>query len=215
MSEKAVDQALFANNPPPVIPVLVIEDATLAAPLAQALVAGGLAMLEITLRSNAALEAIRRIAAEVPAAIVGAGTVLNPAQFAAAQVSGARFIVSPGATDALYAAAKDTGLPFLPGAVTSSEIMCALEQGFTHAKFFPAEANGGIPALKSLAGPFPQMRFCPTGGVNEQNLAAYRALPNVFTAGGSWMVPKDKVAAGDWAGIEALARRAVDTARGR
>lgn len=214
MSEKAADQSLFAKNPPPVIPVLVIEDATLAVPLAQALVAGGLPMLEITLRSNAALEAIRRIAAEVPAALVGAGTVLSPAQFAACQVSGARFIVSPGATDSLYAAAKDTGLPFLPGAATSSEIMRALDRGFTHAKFFPAEAIGGIPALKSLAGPFPQMRFCPTGGVNEQNLAAYRALPNVFTAGGSWMVPKEKVTAGDWAGIEALAKRAVVLAKG-
>ena len=215
MSEKAADQSLFADNPPPVIPVLVIEDATLAVPLAQALVAGGLPMLEITLRSNAALEAVRRIAAEVPAALVGAGTVLNPAQFAACQVSGARFIVSPGATESLYAAAKDTGLPFLPGVATASEIMRALDQGFTHAKFFPAEAMGGIPALKSLAGPFPQMRFCPTGGVNEQNLAAYRTLPNVFTAGGSWMVPKDKIAVGDWAGIEALARRAVGLAKGK
>lgn len=210
MSERAADQSLFADNPPPVIPVLVIEDATFAVPLAQALVAGGLPMLEITLRSNAALEAIRRIAAEVPAAIVGAGTVLNPAQFAAAQVNGARFIVSPGATDSLYAAAKDTGLAFLPGVVTPSEIMRALDQGCTLAKFFPAEANGGIAALKSLQGPFPQMRFCPTGGVNEQNVAAYRALPNVFAAGGSWMAPKEKIAAGDWAGIEALARRTVD-----
>lgn len=214
MSEKAADQSLFADRPPPAIPVLVIEDVTLAVPLAQALVAGGLPMLEITLRSNAALEAIRRIAAEVPAALVGAGTVLNPAQFAACQVSGARFIVSPGATESLYAAAKDTGLPFLPGVATASEIMRALDQGFTHAKFFPAEAIGGIPALKSLAGPFPQMRFCPTGGVSEQNLAAYRALPNVFTAGGSWMVPKEKVAAGDWAGIEALAERAAALAKG-
>src|SRR5690606_17103866 len=215
MSEKAVDQALFSENPPPVIPVLVIEDASLAIPLAQALVAGGLTMLEITLRSGAALEAIRRIAAEVPAAIVGAGTVLNPAQFAAAQVSGARFIVSPGGSESLFAAAKDTGLPFLPGAVTPSEIMRALDQGFYHAKFFPAEANGGIRALQSLFGPFPQMRFCPTGGVNGQNVAAYRALPNVFTAGGSWMVPNDRLAAGDWAGIEALARDAVGQARGK
>lgn len=202
-------------QPPPVIPVLVIEDATLAVPLAQALVAGGLTTLEITLRSGVALEAIRRIASEVPAAVVGAGTVLNPAQFAASQVAGAQFIVSPGSTDSLYAAAKDTGLPFLPGTATASDVMHALDRGFAYAKFFPAESSGGVAALKSLSGPFPQMRFCPTGGLTEQNLHSYTSLPNVFTAGGSWMVPKNKVAAGDWAGIEALARRAVEIARGK
>lgn len=213
MSEKAADQTLFSQNAPAVIPVLVIEDATLAVPLAQALVAGGLPMLEITLRSGAALEAIRRIAQEVPAAKVGAGTVLNPAQFAASQVAGAQFIVSPGGTEPLYAAARDTGLPFLPGTATASDIMRALDQGFAYAKFFPAESSGGVAALKSLSGPFPQMRFCPTGGLTEQNLRSYTSLPNVFTAGGSWMVPKDKLAAKDWAGIEALARRAVEIAR--
>ncbi|WP_300302224.1 bifunctional 4-hydroxy-2-oxoglutarate aldolase/2-dehydro-3-deoxy-phosphogluconate aldolase [Ferrovibrio sp.] len=198
----------------PVIPVLVVEDATQAVPLAKALVAGGLSVLEITLRSAAALEAIKRIAAEVPEAVVGAGTVLNAAQFAAAQLAGAKFVISPGATDALYYTAKDTGLPYLPAVATASEVMRALEQGFTRAKFFPAEAMGGIRALQSLAGPFPQMRFCPTGGITEANLAAYAALPNVASVGGSWLAPADKLAAGDWAGITAIAKRAVQIAKG-
>ncbi|WP_298721960.1 bifunctional 4-hydroxy-2-oxoglutarate aldolase/2-dehydro-3-deoxy-phosphogluconate aldolase [uncultured Ferrovibrio sp.] len=197
----------------PVIPVLVVEDAAHAVPLAQALVAGGMPVLEITLRSSAALEAIRRIAQEVPAAIVGAGTVLNPAQFAAAQLAGARFIIAPGTTEALYASAKDTGLPFIPAVATPSEIMRGLEHGFARFKFFPAESMGGIAALKSFGGPFPDARFCPTGGVTEANLASYAALPNVFAVGGSWLAPKDKVAGGDWAAITALAQRAVKAAQ--
>jgi 2-dehydro-3-deoxyphosphogluconate aldolase/(4S)-4-hydroxy-2-oxoglutarate aldolase len=208
----AATDRLFAGAP--VIPVLVIEDAEQAVPLARALVAGGLPVLEITLRSAAALEAIRRIAQGVPEAVVGAGTVLNPAQFAAAQVSGAKFVIAPGATDALYAAAKDTGLPFVPAVATASEIMRALDHGFSRLKFFPAEAIGGIAALKSLSGPFPGVKFCPTGGISEANLAAYSALPNVFAAGGSWLAPKEKVAAGDWAGITAIAKKAVAIARG-
>lgn len=211
-SAAAID-SLMRNTP--VIPVLVIEDAAHAVPLALALVAGGLPVLEITLRSAAALEAIRQIAAGVPGAIVGAGTVLNPAQFAAAQLAGSRFVIAPGATESLYAAAKDTGLPFIPAVATASEIMRAMDHGFTHAKFFPAEAAGGIPALKAFGGPFPQMRFCPTGGIAETNLAAYRALPNVFAVGGSWLAPKPMVAAGDWAGITALAKQAVRIAEGR
>jgi 2-dehydro-3-deoxyphosphogluconate aldolase/(4S)-4-hydroxy-2-oxoglutarate aldolase len=197
-----------------VIPVLVVDDAGHAVPLARALVAGGLAVLEITLRSNAALEAIRRIAAEVPEAVVGAGTVLNPAQFAAAQLAGAKFVISPGATESLYFTAKDTGLPYLPAVATASEIMRALEQGFTRAKFFPAESCGGVAALKSLGGPFPEMKFCPTGGVTEANLRSYTALPNVFAAGGSWLAPKELVQKGDWAAITGLANKAVAIAKG-
>lgn len=198
----------------PVIPVLVVEDVAAAVPLARALVAGGLDVLEITLRSAAALEAIRRIAAEVPAAKVGAGTVLNPAQFAACQLAGAQFVISPGATEALYYTAKDTGLPYLPAVATASEVMRAMEHGFLRAKFFPAESNGGVGALKSLGGPFPQMRFCPTGGVTETNLRSYTALPNVFAAGGSWLAPKEMLQKGDWAGITALAKKAVQIAKG-
>lgn len=208
----AATDRLFAGAP--VIPVLVIEDAEQAVPLAKALVAGGLPVLEITLRSAAALEAIRRIAQGVPEAIVGAGTVLNPAQFAAAQLAGARFVIAPGGTDSLYAAAKDTGLTFVPAVATASEIMRALDHGFSRLKFFPAESSGGMAALKSFAGPFPAVKFCPTGGVSEANLAAYSALPNVFAAGGSWLAPKEKVAAGDWAGITAIAKKAVATAKG-
>lgn len=198
----------------PVIPVLVVEDVNHAVPLARALVAGGIDVLEITLRSAVALEAIRRIAAEVPEAKVGAGTVLNPAQFAAAQLAGARFVISPGSTEALYFTAKDTGLPFLPGVATASEAMRALEHGFTRAKFFPAESSGGVAMLRSLHGPFADLRFCPTGGVSPANLRSYTTLPNVFAVGGSWLAPKDKLAAGDWAAITALARQAIATAKG-
>lgn len=199
----------------PVIPVLVIEDVATAVPLAKALVAGGVTVLEITLRSAAALDAIKRIVTEVPEARVGAGTVLNPAQFAAVQLAGAQFVISPGGTEALYYSAKDTGLPFLPGVATASDVMRAMEHGFARAKFFPAESSGGIPALKSLHGPFPDMRFCPTGGITEANLRSYTALPNVFAVGGSWLAPKDKVAAGDWAGITAIAKKAIATAKGQ
>lgn len=196
-----------------VIPVLVVEDALQAVPLAQALVAGGVPVLEITLRSAAALDAIRRISQAVPAAIVGAGTVLNPAQFAAAQMAGARFVIAPGATESLYAAAKDTDLPFIPAVATASEIMRGLEHGFARFKFFPAESSGGIAALKNFHGPFPDIRFCPTGGVSEANLAAYAGLANVFAVGGSWLAPKDKVMGGDWAAITAIAERAVAAVR--
>lgn len=216
-SEKTVERTVAIDailSRAPVIPVLVVEDAAQAVPLAKALVAGGLSVLEITLRSAAALEAIKRIAADVPDAVVGAGTVLNAAQFAAAQLAGAKFVISPGATEALYYTAKDTGLPFLPAVATASEVMRALEQGFTRAKFFPAEAMGGIRALQSLAGPFPQMRFCPTGGITEANLAAYAALPNVSSVGGSWLAPKEMLQKNDWAGITALAKKAVQIAKG-
>ncbi|PRX35136.1 2-dehydro-3-deoxyphosphogluconate aldolase / (4S)-4-hydroxy-2-oxoglutarate aldolase [Meinhardsimonia xiamenensis] len=192
----------------PVIPVLVIEDARLARPLAEALVAGGLPALEVTLRTPAALEAIEEMAA-VEGGIVGAGTLLTPEDVAAAKAAGARFGVSPGATDRLLEAAEAEGLPLLPGAATASEAMALLERGYTVQKFFPAEAAGGARALGAFAAPLPQITFCPTGGVSPQNAPDYLKLPNVICVGGSWVAPKAMVAARDWAGIEALARAAA------
>jgi 2-dehydro-3-deoxyphosphogluconate aldolase/(4S)-4-hydroxy-2-oxoglutarate aldolase len=192
----------------PVVPVLVIEDAAQAAPLAEALVAGGLPALEVTLRTPAALEAIRAMA-RVPGGIVGAGTLLTAADVAAAKAAGATFGVSPGATDALLQACEEADLPLLPGAATASEAMRLLARGYSVQKFFPAEANGGVPALKAIGAPIPQVRFCPTGGVTRANAPDYLALPNTLCVGGSWVAPKDKVISGDWSGIEALAREAA------
>ena len=189
----------------PVIPVIVVEDVAHAVPLARALVAGGLPVLEVTLRTPAALDVIRAMA-EVEGGHVGAGTLLTPADVKAAKAAGATFGVSPGATDALLGACEDEGLPLLPGAATASEVMALLERGYSMMKFFPAEAAGGVKMLKSLHGPLPQARFCPTGGVSRDNLASYLALPNVLCCGGSWVAPAEKLASGDWAGIEALAR---------
>jgi 2-dehydro-3-deoxyphosphogluconate aldolase/(4S)-4-hydroxy-2-oxoglutarate aldolase len=176
--------------------------------LAEALVAGGLPVLEVTLRTPAALEAIKAMA-EVPGGIVGAGTVLTSADARAAREAGARFAVSPGATPALLEACADEELPLLAGAVTASEVMALLERGYRTGKFFPAGTSGGAPALKALSSPLPQMTFCPTGGVSLANAPDYLSLPNVACVGGSWVAPKDLVAAGDWAGIEALARDAA------
>ncbi|MCE8509452.1 bifunctional 4-hydroxy-2-oxoglutarate aldolase/2-dehydro-3-deoxy-phosphogluconate aldolase [Ruegeria pomeroyi] len=192
----------------PIVPVLVIDDAAHARPLAEALVAGGLPALEVTLRTPAALEAIR-IMAQVPGGVVGAGTLVTPEDVRAAKAAGARFGVSPGATDSLLAACEAEGLPLLPGAATASEAMRLLERGYDMLKFFPAEASGGAPALKAIGAPLPQIGFCPTGGVSPQNAESYLSLPNVVCAGGSWVAPKNMVAAGDWAGIEALARAAA------
>lgn len=193
----------------PVIPVIVIDDAAQAVPLARALVEGGLPVLEVTLRTPAALAAVREIARAVPEAMVGVGTVVNDAQLAAAKAAGARFAVSPGLTPALAEAARRSGLPLLPGAATASELMFALECGYEQLKFFPAEAAGGPAMLKSLHGPFAEVRFCPTGGITEANAPAYLALPNVVCVGASWLVPKAALAAGDWAAIHALAQRAA------
>jgi 2-dehydro-3-deoxyphosphogluconate aldolase/(4S)-4-hydroxy-2-oxoglutarate aldolase len=193
----------------PVIPVLRIGDAASAVPLARALAKGGLPMIEITLRTPAALEAIRRVAGEVEEAIVGAGTILDARQFGEAARAGSRFIVSPGATPALFAAARDSEVPLLPGAITPAEIMTAAEEGVDFLKFFPAEQAGGVAFLKSLASPFAGIRFCPTGGVTAANASAYLALPNVVCVGGSWVAPDGLVDAGDWAGIERLAREAA------
>src|SRR6056297_364843 len=192
----------------PIVPVLVVEDAATARPLAEALVAGGLPVLEVTLRTPAALDAIRAMA-EVPGGVVGAGTLLTPEDVMAAKSAGARFGVSPGATDRLLKACEDADLPLLPGAATASEAMALLERGYTVQKFFPAEANGGIPALKAIGAPIPQVRFCPTGGVSLSNAPAYLALSNPLCVGGSWVAPKDAVSAGDWGRIEELARAAA------
>ncbi|MER5882510.1 bifunctional 4-hydroxy-2-oxoglutarate aldolase/2-dehydro-3-deoxy-phosphogluconate aldolase [Streptomyces sp. NPDC001941] len=193
----------------PVVPVVVIDDAADAVPLAQALVAGGLAAIEVTLRTPAALDAIRAIADGVPGAVVGAGTVITPAQVADAVGAGARFLVSPGWTDGLLDAMKGSGVPFLPGVSTTSEVVALLERGVSEMKFFPAQAAGGTPYLKSLAGPLPQARFCPTGGISAASAPEYLALPNVGCVGGSWMLPADAVAARDWGRVEALAREAA------
>ncbi|MFJ8665605.1 bifunctional 4-hydroxy-2-oxoglutarate aldolase/2-dehydro-3-deoxy-phosphogluconate aldolase [Streptomyces sp. NPDC093600] len=193
----------------PVVPVVVIEDTADAVPLARALVAGGLPVIEVTLRTSGALDAIRAIAAEVPGAVVGAGTVLSAAGVADAVGAGARFLVSPGWTDGLLDAMRASEVPFLPGVSTASEVVALLERGVREMKFFPAEAAGGVPYLKSLAGPLPQARFCPTGGVSLASAPSYLALPNVGCVGGTWMLPADALAARDWARVETLAREAA------
>jgi 2-dehydro-3-deoxyphosphogluconate aldolase/(4S)-4-hydroxy-2-oxoglutarate aldolase len=192
----------------PVIPVLVIDDLAHARPLAEALVAGGLPALEVTLRTPAALDAIRAMA-EVPGGVVGAGTLLTPADVKAAKAAGATFGVSPGATDRLIAACEDEGLPLLPGAATASEIMALLEKGYTIQKFFPAEQAGGAAYLKSIGSPIPQVSFCPTGGISLKIAPDYLFLKNILCVGGSWVAPKDAMATGDWSRITALAREAA------
>lgn len=191
----------------PVIPVMVIEDAAHAAPLARALVAGGLPVLEVTLRTPAAIEAISEMAG-VEGGIVGAGTLLTPADVRAAKDAGARFGVSPGVTQALVDACADADLPLLGGVATVTEAMEMLARGYDMVKFFPAEANGGAPALKAFAGPLPQVGFCPTGGVTAQNAPAYLALPNVICVGGSWVADAALMRDGDWEGITKIARDA-------
>ncbi|MFF5184794.1 bifunctional 4-hydroxy-2-oxoglutarate aldolase/2-dehydro-3-deoxy-phosphogluconate aldolase [Streptomyces sp. NPDC000345] len=192
----------------PVVPVLVVEDAADAVPVARALVAGGLPGIEVTLRTPAALDAIREISRAVPEAVVGAGTVIAPDQVAACAAAGARFLVSPGWTDVLLTAMRASGMPFLPGVSTTSEVVALLERGVREMKFFPAQAAGGTAYLRSLAGPLPQARFCPTGGIGPDSAAEFLALPNVGCVGGSWMVPAEAVAARDWGRIEGLARAA-------
>ncbi|MET7688344.1 bifunctional 4-hydroxy-2-oxoglutarate aldolase/2-dehydro-3-deoxy-phosphogluconate aldolase [Streptomyces sp. NPDC005483] len=192
----------------PVVPVVVIADVSDAVPLARALVAGGLPAIEVTLRTRVALDAVRAIAEEVPDAVVGAGTVLTPDQVHDSVASGARFLVSPGWTDVLLEAMRGSGVPFLPGVSTTSEVVALLERGVTEMKFFPAEAAGGTAYLKSLSGPLPQARFCPTGGIGAANAPEYLSLPNVGCVGGTWMLPADAIAARDWARVEKLAREA-------
>lgn len=186
----------------PVVPVVTIEDLADAVPLAKALVAGGLPAIEVTLRTKVAMEAIRVIAAEVEGAIPGVGTILEASQLEVAQKAGARFAVSPGATDRLLDASASLSLPLLPGIATASEAMALIERGFTYAKFFPAEPAGGIPYLSALAAPLPQLTFCPTGGVSIDSAPRYLALPNVICVGGSWMLKRDHIKAKDWTAIE-------------
>lgn len=192
----------------PIIPVLVVDDTAHARPLAEALVAGGLPALEVTLRTPVALDVIRAMA-EVPGGVVGAGTLVTPEDVRAAKAAGAQFGVSPGATDRLIAACEAEGMPLLPGAATASEAMALLEKGYEMLKFFPAEASGGAPAVKAIGAPLPQITFCPTGGVSPANARDYLSLSNVVCAGGSWVAPKPMVQDGDWSGIEALARDAA------
>jgi 2-dehydro-3-deoxyphosphogluconate aldolase/(4S)-4-hydroxy-2-oxoglutarate aldolase len=196
----------------PVVPVLVIDDLSHARPLAEALVSGGLPALEVTLRTPAALDAIRAMA-EVPGGVVGAGTLLTPADVKAAKAAGACFGVSPGATDRLIAACEEEGLPLLPGAATASEIMVLLEKGYTVQKFFPAEQAGGAAYLRSIGSPIPQVSFCPTGGISLKIAADYLSLKNILCVGGSWVAPKDAMARGDWAVVTTLAREAAALSR--
>jgi len=192
----------------PVVPVLVVDDASIAADLARALVAGGLPALEVTLRTPAALDVIREMAT-VAGGVVGAGTLLTPKDVENAKAAGATFGVSPGATDLLLDACEANDLPLLPGTATATEAMRLLERGYTVQKFFPAEANGGAAALKAIGAPIPQVRFCPTGGVSLKNARDYLGLSNTLCVGGSWVAPKDKVLAGDWSGITSLASEAA------
>jgi len=189
----------------PVVPVVVLHDVAHAVPVARALAEGGVPVVELTLRTAAALDCIEAIATEVPEVLVGAGTVVTPGQAKDALSAGAQFLVSPGTTDALVTAMQETGLPHLPGAATVSEVMRLLELGYTDLKLFPAEASGGIDLLRSVGGPLPQVRFCPTGGITAATAPAYLALPNVGCVGGSWLTPADAVRDGDWGRVRDLA----------
>jgi 2-dehydro-3-deoxyphosphogluconate aldolase/(4S)-4-hydroxy-2-oxoglutarate aldolase len=193
----------------PVVPVVIIEDASKAVGMARALVAGGVPAIEVTLRTPAALDAVRAIAAEVEGAFVGVGTVLTARDLENAYKAGAKFAVSPGSAPRLLDAADDSELPLLPGAATSSEAMELLERGYRFQKFFPAVPAGGAKLIGAWASPLPQIRFCPTGGISLANAAEFLSLPNVVCVGGSWLTPAEKLASSDWAGIEALAREAA------
>lgn len=209
VSLSAMDVMLDA----PVIPVIVLNDVAHAVPMARALVAGGIRMLEVTLRTPVALQCIELIAKEVPDAVIGAGTVRSASDAQAVQLAGARFAVSPGYITELGRACRDMGLPLLPGVATGSEIMMAQADGFAELKFFPAMQAGGMAMLKAWSGPFGDVRFCPTGGVNAQNAPEFLALSNVACVGGSWLVPSSAMEQGDWAGITALAAQAASIQR--
>ncbi|AHI00044.1 bifunctional 4-hydroxy-2-oxoglutarate aldolase/2-dehydro-3-deoxy-phosphogluconate aldolase [Kutzneria albida] len=193
----------------PVVPVVVLDEVTHAVPVAEALLRGGIGVIEVTLRTPVALAAVAAIAAAVPDLVVGAGTITAPEHARQAADAGARFLVTPGCTEAVLDAVEATGLPFLPGAATVSEAMRLAERGLTALKFFPAEAAGGVDYLRSIGGPLPGLRFCPTGGITPDSAPKYLALPNVGCVGGSWLTPKAALAAGDWAQVEALAKQAA------
>lgn len=209
MTEKKGISALDVLKSGPVIPVIVISDPDHAVPLARALMAGGIKVLEVTLRSDAALESIRRIKLELPDALVGAGTVLSKQELHTVAEAGGSFALSPGLTPNLLTAAEQESIPLIPGVATASELMMALEAGLTALKFFPAQAAGGIQILQSLNGPFPQVSFCPTGGITSENYREYLALKNVACVGGSWLIPSEKIAQEDWPAITRLAQEAV------
>jgi 2-dehydro-3-deoxyphosphogluconate aldolase/(4S)-4-hydroxy-2-oxoglutarate aldolase len=197
----------------PVVPVIVIKDIDHAVPLAKALLAGGIKVLEVTLRSNVAIEAIRRISDEVPEALVGAGTVASAADLDAVVEAGGVFAISPGLTPTLLQAANQGPIALIPGISTASELMLGMEHGYTEFKFFPAEAAGGVKMLKSIGGPFPRITFCPTGGISPDNYINYLALHNVACVGGSWVVPSAAMEQDDWAAVTAVAEQAVQGAR--
>ncbi|MFT5674988.1 MAG: 2-dehydro-3-deoxyphosphogluconate aldolase/(4S)-4-hydroxy-2-oxoglutarate aldolase [Paraglaciecola sp.] len=204
---KISSQEIFSQGP--IVPVLVISDVATAVPIAKALIAGGIRVLEVTLRTASALEVIAKIAKEVPEALIGAGTVTNRTQLKQVQDAGALFAISPGMTPDLLEAGNEGDIALIPGISSISELMKAIDFGYTHLKFFPAEASGGVKALKAIGGPFPDIAFCPTGGISPDNYQSYLALPNVRCAGGSWLVPEDAVQAGDWDRITELAKQAV------
>lgn len=209
VSDRSPQPAIELLRRSPVIPVVVVDDVDQAVPTARALAAGGVPIVELTLRTPVALDAIRAIAAEVPEVIIGAGTVTTPSAAQDAVAAGAQFLVSPGCTPTLLAAMADTGLPFLPGTATVSEAITILEAGYRAMKFFPAEASGGVAYLSALPTVLPDALFCPTGGVSAANASSYLTLPNVTCVGGSWLTPKDALAAGDWDRITHLATEAT------
>jgi 2-dehydro-3-deoxyphosphogluconate aldolase/(4S)-4-hydroxy-2-oxoglutarate aldolase len=204
---KMTPEEVFSAGP--VVPVLVIKDVAHAVPLAKALIAGGIRVLEVTLRTDAALAVIKKIADEVPEAIIGAGTVTNREQLQQVIDAGAKFAISPGLTSDLLKAGNDGSIALIPGVSSISELMTAKDLGYTHLKFFPAEASGGVKALKAIGGPCPEITFCPTGGISPSNYNDYLALPNVKCAGGSWLAPEDAMVNGDWDKITQLAKEAV------
>jgi 2-dehydro-3-deoxyphosphogluconate aldolase/(4S)-4-hydroxy-2-oxoglutarate aldolase len=208
---KMTPEEIFSQGP--VVPVLVIKDVAHAVPLAKALIAGGIRVLEVTLRTEAALEVIAKIAKEVPEAIIGAGTVTNRAQLQQVIDAGAKFAISPGMTSDLLKAGNEGNIALIPGISSISELMTAVDHGYTHLKFFPAEASGGVKALKAIGGPFPDIKFCPTGGISPSNYNDYLALPSVRCAGGSWLAPEDAMINGDWDKITELAKQAVAGAK--
>ncbi len=204
-------EEIFAAGP--VVPVLVINDVEKAVPLAKALMEGGIKVLEVTLRTPAALDVIKRIADEVPESLIGAGTVTNAQQLKAVVEAGAKFAISPGMTADLLKAGMDAEIPLIPGISSTSDLMKGKDAGYTHMKFFPAEASGGVKAIKSISGPFPDITFCPTGGIGPDNYNEYLALNNVKCVGGSWLAPDDAIESGDWARITQLAKEAVAGAK--
>lgn len=202
---------VFAQGP--VVPVLVIKDVDYAVPLAKALIAGGIKVLEVTLRTPVAIDVIAKIAKEVPEAVIGAGTVTNAEQLKAVTDAGAQFAISPGLTPDLLKAGMDGSIALIPGIASISELMMGLDHGYDHFKFFPAEASGGIKAIKSISGPFPDVTFCPTGGISQNNYLDYLALSNIKCVGGSWLAPEDAMSSGNWQRITELAKEAVAGAK--